>query len=152
MNNDTHDLICWLLIIWIPINKKRFFSLLENEIINTKISFYLQLLFFCFSKILALQWGSFELLVKWQMTMETRPWLPHIYTHTHTHIYIYIYYLKNKKIKKNSLFLPLLSALFSHSSINIMSLKKILFLFEIYNSSSLLGGVSMNSFIWITIL
>ena len=70
--------------------KKRFFSLLENEIINTNISFSLQLLFFCFSKILALQWGSFKLLVEWQMMMETRPWLP----------YIYIYILNLKKKKK----------------------------------------------------
>ena len=48
---------------------KRLFSLLENEIINTKISFSLQLLFFCFPEILALQWGSFGLLVEWQMMM-----------------------------------------------------------------------------------
>ena len=43
-------------------------------------------------------------------------------------IYIYIK-------KKISLFLPLLSSLFSPSSINIKNLKQNLFLLEIYNSS-----------------
>ena len=141
----THDLICWLLIIWIPINKKKkkIISSLGKWDNQYKISLSLQLLFFCFSEILTLKWGSFELLVEWQMMMETRPWLPSIY----------IYVIKKLlKKKKDSLFLPLLSSLFSPSSNNIMNLKQNLFLLEIYNSSILLDGVSINSFIWITIL
>ena len=51
-----------------------------------------------------------------------------IYININIYIYIYIK-------KKISLFLPLLSSLFSHSSINIKNLKQNLFLLEIYNSS-----------------
>ena len=67
------------------------------------------------------------------------------------YIYIYILNLKKKKkiIERNFfyLFLLLLSFLFSSSSTNIMNLKQNLFLLEIYNSSILLDGVSVNSFI-----
>ena len=147
-----HPWTILLIIEYMDSNLKinKFFSVLLNEIINTKISFSSLLLFFCFSEILALQWGSFQLLVEWQMMMGKRPWLPHIY------IYIYIeskikkfYYWKKRK---DSIFLLPQSSLFIPSSINIMNPKQNLFLLEIHNSSILLEGVSMNSFFWINIL